>query len=78
MAHAPGRGTARQHVQVRRRGEVACNCEAQGDVVAHQRHHILSSPCIIVVVVSLLSVVGPWWALEREGVSISKKGDRAR
>jgi hypothetical protein len=78
MAHAPGRGTARQHVQVRRRGEVACNCEAQGDGGAYQHHHILSLPHTIAIDVSSRSVVGPWWALEGEGVSIGEKGGRVR
>jgi len=76
MAHAPGRGTARWRVQVRRHGEVVHNCEAQGNVGAHQHHHVLSSPHVIAVDASLQSVVGPWWALKGEGVSISEKGGR--
>jgi hypothetical protein len=67
---------ATRHMQVRGHGEVARNCEAQGGVGARQRRHVLSSPRVIAVVASSLSVVGRWWALEGEGVSIGKKGDR--
>jgi hypothetical protein len=48
-------------------GEVARNGKAQG---------ILSSPRVTVVIMLLLSVMGPWWALEGEGVSIGKDADR--
>ena len=58
---------ARRHGEVVHNGEVARNGKAQG---------ILSSPRVTVVVVLLLSVVGPWWALEGEGVSIGKDADR--
>jgi len=60
------RSTATQRVQVRGHDEVARNGEAQGDVGACQRRHVLSLLCIIAVVASLLLVVGPWWALEGE------------
>jgi hypothetical protein len=68
MAHAV--------MRARRHGEVARNGEAQGNVGTCQHRHILSSPRVTVVVASLLSVVGPWWALEGEGVSIGKDADR--
>jgi hypothetical protein len=55
---------------------VARNCEAQGGVGACQHRHVLSLPRVIAVVASSLSAVGRWWALEGEGVSIGKKGDR--
>ena len=71
------RSTVTQGVQVRGHDEVMRNGEAQGDVGARQRRHVLSSPRVIAVVASSLSAVGPWWALEGEGVSIGKK-DRAR
>jgi hypothetical protein len=62
------------------RGGGACSGggEAQGDVGARQCRHVLPSPRVIAAVASSLSVVGPWWTLEGEGVSISKKADRAR
>ena len=56
---------------------MACNGEAQGDMGTHQCRHVLSSPRVTAVVASLLLVVGPWWALEGEGVSIGKKANRA-
>ncbi len=39
-------------------GEVVCNCEAQGNVGAHQRCHVLSSPRVIAIEVSSWLVVG--------------------
>jgi hypothetical protein len=53
-------------MRAQQHGKVVCNGEAQG---------VLSLPYITVVVVLLLSVVGPWWALEGEGVSIGKDAD---
>jgi hypothetical protein len=67
---------ARAVTRAQRHGEVACNGEAQGDVGTCQRCHVLSSPRITAVITSSLSVVGPWWALEGEGVSIGKDADR--
>jgi hypothetical protein len=54
---------ARRHGEVSRavgeeRGEVARNCEAQGDVGARQRRHVLSSPRVIAIEASSRSVVG--------------------
>jgi hypothetical protein len=38
---------------------------------------VTSCPChTSAVVASSLSVVGPWWALKGEGVSIGKDGNR--
>ena len=59
-----------------RHGKVARNGEAQGDMGTRQHRHVLSSPRVTAVVASSLSVVGTWWALEGEGVSIGKDADR--
>jgi len=67
---------ARAVTRARRHGEVARNGEAQGNVGTCQRCHILSLPCVTAVIALSLLVVGPWWALEGEGVSISKDADR--
>jgi hypothetical protein len=64
--------TATRCVQVRGHDEVACDSEAQGDVGARQCCHILPLPCIIVVVMPSLLVVGPWWLL-RERVCLSAR-----
>ena len=66
VAHTAAGFMATRWVQVRGHGE-ARNCEAQGDMGAHQRRHVLSSPRIIAVNALLQSVVGPWWALKGEG-----------
>jgi hypothetical protein len=71
------RSTVTQHMQVRGHDKVMRNGEAQGDVGVCQCRHILSLPCVIAVIALSLSAVGPWWALEGEGVSIGKK-DRAQ
>ena len=57
-------------------GKVVCNGEAQGEVGMCERHHVLSSPRVTAVIALSLSVVGAWWALEGEGVSIGKDADR--
>jgi len=67
---------ARAVTRAWRHGKVARNGEAQGDVGTCQRRHVLSSPRITAVVALSLLVVGPWWALEGEGVSIGKDADR--
>ena len=68
MAHVVTR--AWQH------GKVVHNGEAQGEVGTCQHYYVLSLPHITAVVASSLLVVGPWWALKGEGVSIGKDADK--
>jgi len=46
------------HAVGKEHSEVACNCEAQGDMEVHQHHHILSSPCVIAIKALSWLVVG--------------------
>ena len=77
-SHKGHGNVARAVTRAQQHGKVACNGKAQGEVGTRQHCHILSLPCVTAVVTLLLSVVGPWWALEGEGVSISKDADRTR